>query len=573
MRRLAIIPFLLCVFIFITGFDGFKTGDGFDVSDGFKIPSTGMSAYGTVSYDTVTFLIAAVKTIDANTAGAWDAADHIHDDWPAAAPDSLYVDTVGQYIRYVDTYRGVPDDPDLTSIIVLSNTDFGTRPEVDHPHATAERTMMQWADLSFLPEGATLISLEACWIVYTDILGGGWLSAFVDTTAADTAWVSTTLGAPWSYNMRSVLANWNDLDDPNSTAWSPAFGDRTTFANLGIEGPRVDMTGTVSDGASLTFQLVDGVTHALGNDVYAGWTIKGETSAQRVKLTRHNVASNTLTNEQPFIKGTYTTANYESPFPGGAKYAFIFTTDDGHGDNLEFYEPCFSDRGKRYQAYLMNEQASGAYMDDAEILTLYQTGTVDIGTHTANHWWITDDGFHFGHVLDADSLMSQLHTSWLADKIGVDSTAIKTVAYPSCSWGDPTVQFIIDNLPQLKGGRSCQTNSGHYPTWYADVDTNVVDGGIWGVDVRSHWPTHLLSSYTQNEVETKADSLKATMGIGDMWVILSHHVAEADTQHVGWLLDHLIADGDWWICTYDEYIDRYRSLHDMTDQWLPEWNW
>ena len=562
MRRIVPVLLLCCLFALLGSSKlEHRIGTGEDA---------GLIRVSAVSYDTVTVLICCEETIDENTENTFDAADSAHDEWPASAPDVILRDTEAQYMRFAEVQRANPDQsPGAFEANRLIATGYL---DAVFPVAT-ERNGMIWVDLDTIPDGANIINAEICFSVAVNFgTADGYIAGYADTTAADTAWVSTDLYT--GVNVRELKASWNEYDDINNEDWAPALNDRTLHENLGVRG--LPVYGLNTAGSSLTLNVTDGLQHTLDKGTYCGWWIDGEYDpAQMIRLTRVAWDAGHSEDLQPFVKVTYTTANHESPFPGGAKYAFIFTTDDGHGDNLEFYEPCFSDRGKRYQAYIRNGDYGAAYMNDAELLTLYQTGTVDMGTHTASHYYDTTmpPDSTFGYILDADSLMAELHTSWLADKIGVDSTAIKSVAYPSCSWGDPTVQFIIDNLPQLKGGRSCGTDTGHYPTWYADVDTNVVDGGIWGVDVRSHWPTHLLSSYTQNEVETKADSLKATMGIGDMWVILSHHVAEADTQHVGWLLDHLIADGDWWICTYDEYIDRYRSLHDMTDQWLPEWNW
>ena len=237
MRRLAIIPFLLCVFIFITGFDGFRVGDGFDVGDGFRIASPGMTAYGIAGRDTQTWVFASSFEGAASSSG----------DYPAA-PDSVV--TAG--FRYAEIAADTETTHSYSESRNRSESSYGFDPS----HAAVRHMLWHWG-FEDIPDNVTILS-ATLYAYVLDIDGQSDIAADEFVIAAlDTSTVNATraTGSSLGGNAEVMEVSWNYSDVSLTTAWETDFDDRDEFSDWGYLNIALEAGGSIGTNAWSSFDL------------------------------------------------------------------------------------------------------------------------------------------------------------------------------------------------------------------------------------------------------------------------------------------------------------------------------
>ena len=568
MRRAIVAVALTCSLLAVLGAGQLDKQIGYGAG-------AGLQHVGSVSHDTITYIIAGSEVFGN---GAWDAGDNVHPHW-GPEPDSILVDTAGEYMRFLQIDRDLADTPAAS----YSGDRLYTCPRdtAIQPWAS-QMAGAVWCDLSFVPGDVRLISVRICSTYYADpfILSQGFVVGITSTTAADSVWLSTDLNSDW----RVVQSSWNDMDENDSAAWNPVLDNRTGFYSiLGDIGSRA-LRGDVTTDDPVSLEVTVGTQARLDAGLLPYWWLGGynPTGGQQIiRLRANTIGDTTDADKSIFFRVTYTTNPDGGPYPGGKNHVFIFTSDDASDRSGEVYIPCFQNRGLRFQMCVRGNGRGGwgaEYMDEDELLATSQTGVVDFSYHTWTHYTETASppyDVNFGYIVDPDSLRAELSAAWLAGVIGQDSTAIKSVAYPGGTWQDSTVAFIRHHLPNYIGGRSTVSNQVDVmPFYHADLDTTESDGGLFTIG-KLDWDVLLQPGFSAETVEAKMDSLYALYGTRPV-IILSHgpqddpYIQEGDSTQVGYALDHNISLGDVWTCTLDEYLVWYTENHTQAGI---EWTW
>jgi len=555
--------------------------------------SAALSSGGIVSYDTVTVLVCGIETFAYSGGAGWDAGDHKNPEWPQTAPDVVLIDADGTYLRYAetryDTPTAAPGGSEAARFVSY------VEDEAAFP-AAIERNCIMWVDLDTIPAGAKIINAEICFYMdlNTPAPANSWYAAFTDTIASDIGWVSAPL---YSGNNRDRQTSWNEMNVVSHAAWSPALADRTTFAQMGIAGVR--SIGQVLADNPITFNVTESLQYVLDNDLYCGWWFKGDTqtAATILRFKRQNIGVSTEANEQPFVKITYTTANYRGPWPGGKSYAVVFTTDDTHDSNKK-YVKCFQDRAAarpspRYQMFCSGWHVDGLrhtmenYLSAAEIKAYRNGATVDVASHTWTHYSTgADEAWRrfslagiiaeYGEEAGTDTLRQELDSGWLSEMLGCADTDIESVAYPSCSYSDAIIALMQSEFTNYTSGRTCGS-LGKPVYWYSGADSMYcvgINGGAW---TAGQHPI-LGQGLSAGQVAAALDSALVANGHGVPLVILTHGDAsssysEADTAQIGFMLDRGIERGDVAFISFDQMVETFQAMHTTTDNITWEWGW
>ena len=579
--------------------------------------SAGLQHVGGVSYDTVTVLVATSNMLDQNTDEAWDAADSVHDEWPQTEPDVVLRDVDGSYFKYLiaanqvnQTDSGSPPWQPTYNPVIFGDSTVANLDVDDHDPILN----LIWASMESLPTGARLINYELCVVTSSAgaLGGGGFVTAITNTCASDLAWLDAPMMTIYGANsMRYADAGWDSIDESLGTPVDPDFTERS-YDFLGVDSNHYT-GGPLLAESELTFNTTYGVQYALDNSVYSGnWMWGHRPSSEGFGQVRYRFMRPGLTAEgdsltkQPFVKYTYTTnLNYRGPWPGGKRFAIVCTVDDNHLDNIETqnYAQCFRNRGVKYTLFCSGwhvdgyRHPMGGFMTGAEILE--NSDAYEIGSHTYTHYseagldFFTEAGWRdtsFAYFQEPvpgweDTLHIELNSGWMADAIGVDSTQVKAIAWPSCQDSDAIIAHLIEHYPNYIVGRAC-TDGSHPLNKFADVDSIFSIGlntGHWS-DNGTHATHSLLeNNLTYGQVEAKLDSMLNRTQYNEPLVLLWHAgpgtsynggYGEADSTQVGFLLDAAIARGDVAIITASEAAAAIRALH--TDDgggitW--EWAW
>lgn len=183
----------------------------------------------------------------------------------------------------------------------------------------------------------------------------------------------------------------------SGAAWSPPLAERMNFWDYGDWFDWCSTPKAVGVDSLFAIDITDCVqgiangavnngffTYIMNNDQYAAWDFsvapwEGPFSGNRA----------------PWITIKYATRPYQSPFPGGREWAFVFSTDDQEARANNVYTGLFAARNMGYTIYVREDKVGRPpYATWAQLINWHQRG-MEVGSHSRYHWAKRPDGTRF----------------------------------------------------------------------------------------------------------------------------------------------------------------------------------
>lgn len=567
------------------------------------------SAATMATVDTVTMLWAMEETL---VDGEWDAGDHPNAAWPSAAPDSLYEDTDGTVLFGFQASRGAPTQaPGLYNASVMRQRAV---PEANWPATTSQQYLTGiYVDLSDIPVNSEIleanIGLMNPQSGNIDLTGGEAMWAVLDTVAADVDWISSALYEPSGNISRLRDVSWNNTDQTNATAWSPALDDRDAMKDFGPTSEPWDET--VLPGGTFALDVRRAVQYHLDYGTsYAGFLIFIDASPvayEEMYWSRKDIADGT---KQPFIFIKYRTRDNQKAW-GNDAFAFNFQTDDQDTANYSYSE-IMEARGYNYTLFVRGDAIDGynGYSSDRKLsvaeLQDFMNAGHEIAHHTLDHLDPDDnanfDYYGLGNIISStadDSLETEIERDFLVEVLGISAadsaSVIRTFAYPGGGFGAEAVEELATF--GFLGGRVAGGSTGigtqgppRFAAGGAYEATQETDGAMrlsvgdtinmfvlhngYGIDEIT------LGSAATTEAEiidAMEDFVTASWRSNQSLMGLFAHgypggvygSSVCTDQQLKWILDYLEGRGDTRIGTFAELLAFWRSQAVATE--APSW--
>lgn len=333
--------------------------------------------------------------------------DHAHDSYDASRDRADLVVELGTEapeFAWCALDRSLPDsilhDPSYIRIKPGLDGDWS----VCVPRRRVMLLHVDWA--RHLPPGVT-ITKAALHLV----TAGTWYSGTRDSLCAtlmtvpgDSLWFRTKGiddgSAPSDYY---ALATWNrqvprqDLPtgsgDPEE--WVPPLEDRGQFWNWGSDSDwSANTAASYPAEAEVVIDVTNCVQAAVNGSANNGIMVMGTEygTYEQFLAAFHWETDPSWADKVPWITVEYREEPHSSPFPGGADWAFVFSTDDGRREANLAYADIFASHGFAYSVFVIQ-----VAMDDAgrlswsDLVGLRSLG-MEIGSHSRWHFDPNPDG-------------------------------------------------------------------------------------------------------------------------------------------------------------------------------------
>lgn len=357
-------------------------------------------------------------------------------------------------------------------------------PALDYKvNVAGRRAMLTYVDfLSALPPGVHIVSAS----LNVTMVDGDVAWGFARTDSVSTVLMSMPSDGIWhqQHGLANGLghhgyASWNyqvlGVDQGGiaarghpavtQAAWAPSLDARADFWEYGnwfdwCSTPRaigvdslfaIDITDCVQG-------IVNGAvnnglfTYIMNADANASWDFgvaqwEGTSPAVRA----------------PWITVKYVTRPYVAPFPHGAEWAFVFSTDDQVARANQVYTQIFADHSMAYTIYVREDAVGAArYATWANLLDWHASG-MEIGSHSRFHWSTRPDGTPFSQT-NASKIWYGLNTYFSA--WGDIGTFVPGAALPQCTTGFDSLLVDSDPFWLYAGAfNACQDSLRQDPYW------------------------------------------------------------------------------------------------------------
>jgi hypothetical protein len=318
-------------------------------------------------------------------------------------------------------------------------------------------TYVNWEDL--IPANSQIVSAELKGIVIT----GGDIASYDNAdsvvtvlmeAAGDTAWMKPITGKTIINGLtHHGFANWNwqiwGVDMGASVGrghpavsrkkWSPALIDRVHPWQIGEWASFCSTPAVPAADSLVTIDITNCVQGAVNGAVNNGMLtyIQGNTvgSSWRFWINQWQGSGNLA--KAPWFKVKYLTKRYASEFPGGARSAFIFSTDDQVMNVNSAYVDTFKHYGGAFTIYTRADQigqvAGGLSYQQApyDSLIAWRNRGMEIGSHSRYHWSTWPSGTAFGGGVSLKWYgLNSYRSTW-----GDIGTYTPRIGLPGCTTG------------------------------------------------------------------------------------------------------------------------------------------
>lgn len=261
--------------------------------------------------------------------------------------------------------------------------------------------------------------------------------------------------ASWTYQIDTNAGGWSGSQ---SDAWSPTIANRTHYWDW---GDYFDWSGSdrtiFAAGQTMRIDLTDCVQAAVRGVTNNGIILlnfDGDASTNSWTMLGWDPYS-TAAGRQPYVVVKYVNKPYAAPYPNGADWAFIASTDDWQPAN-QVYADTFLAHGGTYTMFGAKVQmATNGRMGISDLVGLLDEG-FEIGPHSRKHYTA---GLLAHQPLVCDpsdtawvSLLWDVDPSWMydaaealdGDRREANPYFAKSMAIPQNTWS-PEVLLAIAN--------------------------------------------------------------------------------------------------------------------------------
>lgn len=289
-------------------------------------------------------------------------------------------------------------------------------PPLDHAvNVAGRRAFLTYVDfLSALPPNAQIVSAALnVTVVDADVTAG-----FSRVDSVSTVLMSQPGDSVWHQHRGLVsglnhysYANWNyqvlgtdqggiaGRGHPavSQGAWNPPLDSRVEFWEYGDWFDWCSTPRTIGVDSLFSIDITDcvqGIVNGAANNGLLTYIMNSDGNASwdfGVGLWEGTSAST----RAPWITIKYVTRPYVSPFPDGAEWAFVFSTDDQVAHANHIYSDLFAERDMAYTIYTRADAVGFArYATWGDLLAWHAQG-MEIGSHSRYHWGTRPDGTPF----------------------------------------------------------------------------------------------------------------------------------------------------------------------------------
>jgi len=609
MRRLATIPFLICVLIFSAGFDGFKSEDGFGSSDGLNIADSGLYASGGAA-DTVI----AVFSSYGNLIVPEVLIDHYDLD-PADSTYS-YTPNSGAIFRHGSVDRG--DSLNCVNNI-YNRFNFYDNAGTQMP-ASAQTYGLVYFDLDLIPDNVEILDAYLCMEIAWGTVDGTSATfqkekflgvyAVLDTMVSDAAWLDAPVGdtsCDASIPPYGADISWVYCDNDLSTPWEPRLymrRGRTEYGSLGMFGMPSKAFGqgtnpTTGDTLYIDvkrevqyykdYKDIRGITNS-------GWWITAYSDAGQGDV-QVSCGDDTEINTSPCLIVKWRDKPKNNWRYSGKPMALCMTTDDGFKEyNYALAETCAL-YGFLHTAFVSEVYIEAGSIGGRDIMTsseaqVLRAGGTEIGQHTKDHIWpgLID-------IADADSVHEQLCRDYLVAYLGISAAdsadVLKTIAWPFGSYSALTESIayeygyiaarstVGDIFPTSASGY-WRSSAGHGVSPFTSADSLAIfatskytytrffdDNGGSDDTVDTLKIAHKITPVTRINGNI-ANFMTLAWMMQEPITTLTHHEAQLTLNQIGWLMEYLDWRGDFAVPTYGSIAEGYRDNYMSETLW---WLW
>lgn len=463
-------------------------------------------------------------------------------------------------------------------VTTLPNISFLTTTPFYIPPASVLSAQFWW-DLSNIPDDVTIVEAKlSLRINYANDLAigaGEGFYATLDTLSSDARW----LNAPVSpFACRYSNTSWNRPRRAIDSPWSPLLSQRQRAHEWGIQsGICRDVTGdpaVLATGDAVAIDVKEVLQYWVDyHDVRgirnAGFNIQGFRAAGGSCDLSLGITTPNNRNGAPSLIVRYQNKKNTDYDWNGYPFVFVYSTDDGSDDNVDFYKPVFDSHGLKYTAFIHGAapDAAGA-MTSAEIKQMHDEG-YEIGNHQLRHRNM--------NTVPVDSIGYFLNRQWLANILelsGSDTMQINTFAY---TYGD-TADSESGSPSAVIGRLLAYDYIGARMAW------NVHMSAVSGLLYDSPGDVYKVGSWRWDAIADNNDIVPDSIRVkmidiigyssyrggpdgGEPIVTLSHGTVdgsgydEMNPIPLGLLLDELQRRGDVWVTTFGQMMALYRQNH------------
>lgn len=441
--------------------------------------------------------------------------------------------------------------------------------------AAVLRTLMWW-DLDNIPDNVTIVEAKICldlqYAGNVAVSASEGMYAVLDTLSADYPWLlaNTRTDSPYYQN-----TSHNEPRRGLVTAWSPLLNDRTATWHYGLRSPLAhDKTGDVdvlATGDDICIDIKEMLQYWVDfHDVRgirnSGFYISGYKAAGgSVQISLGGAGAQ---NNNPTLIVRYQNKPYSGYDWGDYPFVFVFTTDDQHRDNFDYYKPVFDARGLKYTLFAAGADVGNNRLTSAQMLQMHNEG-YEVANHGSTHRYLS--------TVPQDSIGYFLNRGWLASILGLSGADTLQIGSFGYAYGD-TADFnggasaIIDRLVAYgyRGARLAWNVDGS--TWptplLPDAASEIYKVGNWRWDSLAD-----VNDTVADSIRTKLrkvygySAYRGGVDGGAPITVLSHGTVagssydEMDPIPLAALLDEIQRRGDTWITTFDQMMSLYRSKH------------
>lgn len=336
-------------------------------------------------------------------------------DLSAAGPSNAFV--LGEDVAWAYDQVVESDDTETSSFMYdrwnIRSSPTGSYPPLDYPvNVPGRRALLTYVDLmSVIPANAHIVSAAInVTILDSDVVAGfsrvDSVSTVLMSRPGDDVWhqhhglangLSHYAYANWNYQVLGVDQGGNAArGHPASSqgAWNPPLDSRAEFWDYGDWFDWCSTPRTIGVDSLYSIDITDCVqgvvngamnngffTYIMNSDIYANWDFG-------VGLWEGTSA----TTRAPWITIKYVTQPYTAPYPDGAEWAFVFSTDDEAAYSNHVYTRLFAERNMGYTIYVREDQVGRTGYAPWDSLIAWHDQGMEIGSHSRFHWATRPDG-------------------------------------------------------------------------------------------------------------------------------------------------------------------------------------
>ncbi len=270
----------------------------------------------------------------------------------------------------------------------------------------------------------------------------------------------------WTNQVQNYAGSPNyGYGEATSDKWVPALSERDRYWDWGGTSDWTPTNALSAYSDEVTVDMTDcvqAIANGSTNNGIAIFLSKHATHANdgwnffEPRDLAHGGSALTLS-RRPWIEIKYITKRHAAPFPGGAKFAFVFQTDDAVSAFNDSIVDAFLDHSGKYTIFAVDRYTGGGIGASITKLIGWHDAGMEVSNHSINHWSRGSKFLNVFAIQDTahaslDSLRIEMNPAWMhtrADAAGRSDLRdsprwARSMAMPGNLWNPFTVYVAAE---------------------------------------------------------------------------------------------------------------------------------